>query len=209
MADDIVLAGDAVNIAKTKIEGSSSSPERTTDEKERPSGRRYVPPAQGLQIEDFEGYKPGGYHPTQIGDTLDNGRFRVIHKVGCSPRSLVWLARDLYNESKLVTLKILIASISNQCKEDKILTFLHSDALSEESIHVPRLLHKFTIDGPNGRHVCLVLPLIGPTLSEYPDARVAAGLSPYLPSDLAVSFGRQIVRVLARLHSCGITHGGM
>ncbi|EEP78909.1 predicted protein [Uncinocarpus reesii 1704] len=173
------------------------------------SMRRYVPVAEGLDVEDFAGYKQGGYHPTHIGDTLDNGRFRIIHKVGYSSRSFVWLARDLWQESKLVTIKVLIAEISSQCKEDRILALLHSEEHGVENIHVPRLLHKFTIVGPNGTHVSLVLPLIGPTISEYSDAQVKAGLSPYLPSVTAVDFSRQIVGTLAHLHSCGITHGDL
>ncbi|WEW55999.1 hypothetical protein PRK78_001434 [Emydomyces testavorans] len=209
MADTLV--GDLVDTVQRE-DGANPSPLSQWGEdndQDDLSDRLYVPVAEGLELEDIERYRPGDYHPTHIGDTFDNGRFRVLHKVGYSSRSLVWLARDLLEGSTLVTLKILIADISGRCKEDRILNALQSEEHGAESMHVPRLLHKFTIDGPNGSHICLVLPLIGPTICEYSAAQAKAGLSPYLPRDTAMNFSRQIVRVLAHLHSCGITHGDL
>lgn len=39
-------------------------------------------------------YRPGGYHPVVLGDTLKNGRYRVCHKLGYGGFSTVWAARD-------------------------------------------------------------------------------------------------------------------
>lgn len=142
----------------------------------------------------------------------------MIHKLGFGSTSTVWLARDS-TEMKLVALKILIAEESTDSREERTLEYLQSGGgrrLQHHpgSIHVPRVLHKFRFDGPNGSHLCLVLPLIGPSvsdyasMSEYPYARLDAGLPPYLPKDIALHFARQIIHAVDYLHACGICHGG-
>lgn len=50
--------------------------------------------AIGFPVEDFEKYCPGGYHPICLNDTLHNGRYRIVHKLGFGAFSTVWLARD-------------------------------------------------------------------------------------------------------------------
>ncbi|KAG8861861.1 serine/threonine protein kinase, CMGC group [Serendipita sp. 411] len=44
--------------------------------------------------EDWEDYKPGGYHPVHIGDEFSDGRYVVVRKLGWGHFSTVWLARD-------------------------------------------------------------------------------------------------------------------
>ena len=44
--------------------------------------------------EDLEDYRPGGYHPVSIGDEFNQGRYRVVRKLGWGHFSTVWLARD-------------------------------------------------------------------------------------------------------------------
>jgi non-specific serine/threonine protein kinase len=42
----------------------------------------------------IESYHPGGYHPVHLGDTFNNGQYKVIRKLGEGAYSTVWLARD-------------------------------------------------------------------------------------------------------------------
>lgn len=42
----------------------------------------------------IEEYRPGNFHPIHFGDLLDDGRYRVIRKLGYGSYSTVWLARD-------------------------------------------------------------------------------------------------------------------
>jgi serine/threonine-protein kinase SRPK3 len=44
--------------------------------------------------EPLDRYEPGGYHPVNIGDTLDGGRYTVMLKLGWGQYSTVWLAVD-------------------------------------------------------------------------------------------------------------------
>ena len=54
----------------------------------------------------------------------------------------------------------------------------------------------FWIDGPNGRHLCLVLPLVGPSCST-----LSKGIYSKMKPALAVDIGRQAVKATALLHS--------
>ena len=51
----------------------------------------YIPETD---VEDFEDYTIGGFHPILIGDTFQDGRCEVIHKLGYGGYSTIWLARD-------------------------------------------------------------------------------------------------------------------
>ena len=47
-----------------------------------------------VDAESLERYRKGGYHPTHMGDTFEDGRYKVIHKLGWGGYATVWLARD-------------------------------------------------------------------------------------------------------------------
>lgn len=41
-----------------------------------------------------EDYRPGGFHPVALGDTFQDGRFVIRHKLGFGGQATVWLAED-------------------------------------------------------------------------------------------------------------------
>ncbi|KAH7067450.1 hypothetical protein BKA63DRAFT_582331 [Paraphoma chrysanthemicola] len=62
----------------------------------------------GAPCEWAEEYRPGGYHPVNLGDTFCDGKYRVIRKLGYGSNSTVWLAVS-FDTPRFVALKILIA----------------------------------------------------------------------------------------------------
>lgn len=119
-----------------------------------------VEPDYGFQedVESFRGYVPGGYHPVLLGDELASGRYKVAHKLGYGASSTVWLARDQVEE-RYVAIKITVAD-RQATQEKSILHHLrdavHKTPLHAGGNHISWLLDEFTLDGPNGRHTCLV-----------------------------------------------------
>lgn len=47
-----------------------------------------------IDVEDPNGYHTMLYFPVSLGDLFENGRYRVIHKLGWGGFATVWLARD-------------------------------------------------------------------------------------------------------------------
>jgi serine/threonine protein kinase len=90
-------------------------------------------------FESSSRYSPGGYHPLSIGDTLNSGRYRVLHRLGHGSYSTVWLAEDLHygtcNSTPLpparyVALKILAADVPAAKRDSRILRKIEEQPLS-------------------------------------------------------------------------------
>jgi len=48
-------------------------------------------------------YRPGGFHPVILEDTLKDGRYKIYHKLGHGGFSTVWVARDSKYIAALLT----------------------------------------------------------------------------------------------------------
>jgi serine/threonine protein kinase len=105
-----------------------------------------------------------------------------------------------------VTIKVVVANKSDETsRELEILRALkeRGDITHPGRKHVTQLIDSFYHDGPNGRHLCLVLGLLGPKASsindECPQYR--------LDGVVARSASRQLLLAVDYLHSAGIAHG--
>lgn len=158
-------------------------------------------------VENLERYYTGGYHPVKLGDDLGDGQYHVVHKLGHGAYSTVWLARDRH-QNKYVALKIVVAELSATSNESRILHVLEKKRASNSSLigkqYVSELLNEFMIDGPNGRHTCLVSEPAGCSLAVSKDASVVW----LFPLQVARAIAAKIIMGLAFLHSCGVIHGG-
>ncbi|KAF2110418.1 kinase domain-containing protein [Lophiotrema nucula] len=154
------------------------------------------------KAEDAEQYQTGGLHPVLLGNTLKEGRYRIIHKLGFGSFSTVWLARDTAKE-RYVALKIARADFNPNSNELKILRYLAGlDSSDKGSEFVMRLLDDFIIEGPNGKHQCLVTQVAGPRLSR------PAGVN-YTILGPARLLASQLFQGVSYLHSCNVGHGDL
>lgn len=163
--------------------------------------KRTYAPSPSTFAEDPDRYRKDGLHPLHIGDVLKDGRYRIIHKLGSGSFSTVWLCRDT-SESKYVSLKVLSAEIPTDCKELQILkkiTFSNSPPKGRE--FVLQLLDNFIINGPNGKHLCIVTVVAGDRLAR------KSGL-PHGSFEWPRRISLQVAHALGYLHRLKIAHGG-
>jgi serine/threonine-protein kinase SRPK3 len=155
-------------------------------------------------VEDLDRYCPGGYHPLQIGDELDCGRYRLVHKLGYGGYSTTWLARDR-QRPRYVAVKVITADTSGCSPEVRLLYSLGNSPSRPGREIIPALIDDFWITGPNGKHRCIVT---SPAQMSLFDAKEASTFGLFRPK-VAQSIIAQLIRGVAFLHHENIVHGGM
>ncbi|KAF2223277.1 kinase-like domain-containing protein [Elsinoe ampelina] len=159
-----------------------------------------------LDEEPVQNYKPGGYHPVQIGDKLGGGRYKVLHKLGWGGFSTVWAANDQESGNN-VALKIVQAAASGDTRGLRTLKFLKDSSSQQPGYNRLVKLHSvFQQEGPNGKHNCLVLDLTGPSVQDYINRHVDGFR---LPGKAAKTIAKQALEALSCLHASGICHGDL
>lgn len=154
--------------------------------------------------ESLEYYRPGGYHPVHIGDKYKDDRYEIIYKLGSGSFSTVWLSKD-HHQNRYVALKVVCADDSSGSSEKRVLEHL---ATQSKQIHtnkkqVALLLDEFFIEGPNGRHLCLV--------TEPARCSVLSSLAEHpwmFQKPIARAIAAQTILGLQSLHQNGVIHGG-
>lgn len=159
---------------------------------------KYFPFELG-ECEDLENYEPGGFHPVHLGDKYDHERYLIVHKLGFGGFSTVWLAEDVITKH-WVALKIIVARESPTYEARSVIARSLDIPESRLFASVSRM---FWIDGPNGRHLCLVLPALGPSLSN-----LSKGIYSRLNPTFARHASLQAAQALVQLHSNDLCHGG-
>ncbi|KAI0475548.1 kinase-like domain-containing protein [Xylariaceae sp. FL0804] len=147
-------------------------------------------------LENVSEYNKGGFHPIHLGDKL-NDRFEVIHKLGAGGYG-TWRA-----------VKVMTANHSAKPLEERVLNHLLARSSVEElySRHICLPLERFFVEGPNGRHLCQVMPIMGCPVSRW---RRAMDKDDKEDSAAAVkNVCGQIARGLRFLHDNGVCHGDL
>lgn len=156
--------------------------------------------------EDLERYLTGGYHPVKLGDKFCGSRYTVVHKLGKGSYSTVWLARD-HQMNNYVALKIVVSEFSAVGDEVSVLSKLEAHRITSAdpgAKHVSRLLNNFDIEGPNGKHACLVSEPLGCSLGV--SREVSTRWFFQLP--IARAIAAKVIIGVRFIHSCGVVHGG-
>lgn len=115
-----------------------------------------------------------------------------------------------------MSIKIKTAEDSMDPSELSISNDLNRNSfLVERSTQIVTLLRSFQPDGPNGKHTCLVIETLGPSLSTMLDwtpeyrSRTTGGCKCYrFPLWMAKKISNDVLLGISYLHSHGITHGG-
>lgn len=166
----------------------------------KPAELRYRMPSAAINsdddIEDVNKYAPGGYHPIDIGDKIDE--YIVIHKLGSGGFSTVWFVQSC-NDNRYYALKVLIADESQSDKIANERRILERLGDHDHPRGVVRLLRAFQVTGPNGVHTCLVLPALGPSLYRWSLKRTFTPAARYL-------IARGVICSVAFIHHYGIAH---
>ncbi|KAL2868946.1 serine/threonine-protein kinase [Aspergillus lucknowensis] len=156
--------------------------------------------------EDSEDYCKGGYHPVQIGELYNNGRYVVVRKLGWGHFSTVWLSRDT-TTGKHVALKVVRSAAhytETAIDEIKLLNRIVQAKPSHPGRkHVVSLLDSFEHKGPHGVHVCMVFEVLGENLLGLIKRWNHRGI----PMALVKQITKQVLLGLDYLHrECGIIH---
>ncbi|GAP88437.2 putative cmgc protein kinase [Rosellinia necatrix] len=155
------------------------------------------------RVEDITRYVTGGFHPIHLGDRMgQDERFEVHHKLGHTDTCTVWLCLDHQNQ-RHVGVKVFQArkSIESHPEIEALQLF---EGVSREELRSNRIFtieEHFWIDGPNGRHLCFVVPVLGPPISYG-----LPGMDLDTP-DLLTDLCLQASQTLKYLHDKKICHG--
>ncbi|KAI1458956.1 kinase-like domain-containing protein [Annulohypoxylon moriforme] len=157
-----------------------------------------------MGLEDVDKYNKGGFHPIHLDDVLDD-RFHVAQKLGHGGFGTVWLCRDL-KLNKWRAVKVIAAKRSTGSSEEKVFDYLRKNCTLEEleENHIMVPLEEFWIDGPNGRHRCLVMPVLGWPVSDW---RIEHQNHKEETNEITRNVCREIIKALNFLHGHGICHG--
>lgn len=163
-------------------------------------------------VENPSEYRPGGYHPILLGSHLgpssSPSRFRVFHKLGYGGFGTVWLCQDMdemrdNKRWKWRVVKIMSAKASNRdsgntdLKVMEMFEGVDKEFLKKKGVSIP--LESFWVEGPNGRHLCLMMEWLGPETTGL--ARCIAHCDG-LMKDICF----QLLEAMEFIHSRGICH---
>ncbi|OCH96308.1 kinase-like protein [Obba rivulosa] len=157
-----------------------------------------------------------GYFPARLGQTLQEGRYCIVRKLGWGQYSNVWLARDRGEES-FVALKILTCEATGtmspgpnqRSDEQRMLEKIGSAQPTHPGFqHTLKYHDSFQFKGPHGMHCCLVTEALGYSLDYLRKSRDEGDRR--VPPSIVKKVVKQVLLGLDYLHQeCGIVHSDL
>ncbi|KAI7369621.1 kinase-like protein [Hortaea werneckii] len=118
-----------------------------------------------VEEETVNGYQSQHYYPVRLEDVF-NDRYKIIGKLGFGSASTVWLCRDLQRQFEYAALKIYVNN-SKYHRELPIYEEINDLQTNHEGRkYIRKLYDSFELQGPHGRHICLVHQPLGISLGE-------------------------------------------
>lgn len=159
---------------------------------------------ESSESEDESDFHPGGYHPATVGETFNQGRYVILHKLGWGHFSTVWLAFDT-KEKRHCAIKIQKSNphYAEAARDEiRLLKALKTDNSSFRDT-VVELLDHFEHSGPNGSHVCLTFEVLSKSLLCLLKRFHYKGI----PKSMIQPIARQVLEALCYIHdTCRIIH---
>ncbi|KAI7202693.1 kinase-like protein [Hortaea werneckii] len=118
-----------------------------------------------VEEETLSGYQSRHYYPVRLGDVLDD-RYKVIGKLGFGSASTVWLCRDVQKQYKYAALKIYINNLKYHRELPIYEEIKDLQSTHEGQKYIRKKYDSFELQGPHGRHICLVHQPLGMSLGE-------------------------------------------
>jgi len=144
-----------------------------------------------------------GYFAGQPGQTLQNGRWTIIRKLGWGPRSSTWLVVDSEDSDNIEALKIFtVAASGSASKELKIF----QGPLEGQLDGLPVLRGHFYEQSSKGKHLCFVLHVLGSSVQAL---RLSNAQGACLPVHTVKKIVADILEPLSTIHKLKIIHGAL
>lgn len=150
---------------------------------------------------------PVGYFAGRLNQTLNNGRWTLIRKLGWGTRSSCWLAVDSQDLDNIEAIKIYTVSASKDPSSVNERDMLQKMWDSRILSRVPTQRDSFYEECETGRHLCLVLHALGPSIVSLLDDSPAQ--EKYLPLHAVKKVVGEVLEPLCNLHEKNIIHGGV
>ncbi|KAF8992438.1 kinase-like domain-containing protein, partial [Cyathus striatus] len=148
-----------------------------------------------------------GYYPGKPGKILDKGNWKIVRKLGWGSRSSTWLAKDLHNPDNIEAIKIFTVEATNNSSDapNECTILQHLSKLRVIS-GVPVLRGHFYEESTKGRHLCLILHVLGGSVDEFRSQNTNGA---YLPLHVTKKIISDVVEVLTELHEHNVVHGAV
>ncbi|CAA7267710.1 unnamed protein product [Cyclocybe aegerita] len=148
---------------------------------------------------------PLGYFPGQLHQTLQNGRWRIIRKLGWGPRSSTWLAIDTQDADKIEAIKIFTVSATEDKSAEKERN-LFQQILNGIRASIPQFEGSFEEESTKGKHMCLVFENLSPSVEAL---RLGNRSSRYLLLHIVKKIVADLLEILCELSDFWIVHGAL
>ncbi|KAF8876992.1 kinase-like domain-containing protein [Gymnopilus junonius] len=150
---------------------------------------------------------PLGYFPGRLNRTLNNGRWTILRKLGWGSRSSCWLAVDPKDPEGIEAIKIYTVAASEEPRSTNERDILQKMGDLRGLSDVPIQMGSFYEESGSGRHLCLVLHCLGPSIVSLLENDSPQGK--YLPLHAVKQVVAEVAGSLCALHENGIIHGAV